>query len=245
MDMNRYQGLGLIELMISLCLSALLLAFLMGHFVFSKRQYHRAGEILANQLELALVEQLIRDSIRSAGFTPCSGLDHLIIRDRRDNPKPISAVKLIPRLPQSLVLSSMDEHYVIGLRQQGPRELLLKGSCSLDKGRAIMISDCFHAEIHRLQSCQKKGQNAVVHLVKPLEFSYPASFYVGAWIEEEFYTAKNQQSEPALFYASPEREELTTNIQGLRGEFKKPWLLLYLFLKDGQKICLETRMRNP
>lgn len=248
--MSRQRGVGLTELMISLCLSTLLMMALIQTYLNSKRHYNQLQASLEQGLELQLVSELIRDSVRSAGFAPCIGMNHVISKDRRGKfAAGLLAMEVGPGKSQSLTLSHMSEDFVTVLKQLSPTRLLLDGWRDVDKKRALVVADCFHAEVHLIADRQKTPEGWVVTLKKSLDFQYSSPFYLGEWLEERFYIEKNSQGKLALFYDASHPEELTDLINGLSSQLvsQKGSTLLRVTLRlaKGGEIVLDTQVRTP
>src|SRR5690242_19280686 len=83
-DMKKQFGFSLSELLISLLLASSIMAMLTQCYLNSKHQYMQAQKILALRFDLQWVSDLLADSIRRAGFTPCLGIEQLTAVDRRN-----------------------------------------------------------------------------------------------------------------------------------------------------------------
>ena len=214
-------------------------------YLNSKRQNTHTQQILEQNFELQLVSELIRDSVRSAGFMPCIGINHLITRDRRGKPGHPVAVDLHPGKHQSFMISRMGEDFATVLKQLAPARLLVDGGRVFDSRHPVVIADCLHAEIHLVASSHKTREGWIVTLTKPLDFNYALPFYFGEWLEERFSVEKNNQGKPALFYDTRHREELTDLIDGLASQQESTLLRITLRLAAGGEIVLETQVRTP
>ncbi|WP_019218206.1 PulJ/GspJ family protein, partial [Legionella tunisiensis] len=83
--MKCERGFGLTEVIITVFLASLIIIVLLQHYLNCKRFYLDAEITLEREFELQLVSDLIRDSVRRAGFTPCININHLQSIDRRSN----------------------------------------------------------------------------------------------------------------------------------------------------------------
>lgn len=203
--MNKQQGISLVELMISLLLSSLLISLLMKHYLISKQQYHQSQMVLEANYEWQLVSSLIRDSIRHAGFTPCIGINHLIIKDRRSfQSTQLKAVRITA--DNHLMISRMSNHFSEA-QLSDSYHLLVDNSVDLPSKASLLIADCLHAEIHSLSRVYSTPKGMMLVLEKPLLFDYVAPLYVGEWMEEHFFIANK-----ALYYANPHPEQLSSLI---------------------------------
>jgi Tfp pilus assembly protein PilW len=59
------------------------MAALIQFYLTSKQHYLQTEKVLEAGFEVQWVMDLLSDSIRRAGFTPCLGLDHLTVVDHR------------------------------------------------------------------------------------------------------------------------------------------------------------------
>ena len=243
----QQKGISLVELMISLFLSSLLMSALMQHYLCLKKQYNHAQQALEQRLELQLVSELIRDSARAAGFAPCLGITRLITKDRRDDLSPLAAITVKDK-PESLKLARMDDNFLVLLKQISPTRLLLDGKREFDARYPVVIADCFHAEVHLISHSEKTSLGVLVTLKKPLSYDYTAPVYLGEWLEERFLIEKNNQGEPALFYDTSQREELTTHINYLSARLAqhkgRSFLSVTLGVVNDDPIVLETNVRT-
>jgi len=242
------QGISLTELLISLFLSCLLMSALMQHYLCVKRQYTRTQHALEQVLELQLVSELLRDSVRAAGFTPCLGVEHLITRDRRNEQANLTSIA-IDSMPSTLKIARMNDDFLPIIRQVSPTQLLLNGQHAVDVRYPVVIADCFHAEVQTVSRSEKTSAGLLVTLKKPLFYHYFSPFYFGEWLEEQFYIAKNHRGESALFYGTTRREELTTHVNYLSARLSKfkgaTLVAVTLGVVDASSILLETRVRTP
>lgn len=243
--MSRQYGVSLTELMISLCLSSLLMMALIQTWLTGNRQYNQSQVVLEQGFELQLVNELIRDSVRLAGFTPCIGITHLITKDRRDKPQRLVAVGFESGNSHSITLARMGGDFVNVVKQIGPSRLLVDGGHSFNIGNAIVIADCFHAEVHVVADSQKTPRGWIVTLEKPLDFDYSLPFYLGEWLEERFYIQKNREGKSALYYGTIHREELTDLINDLSIQQQSSLVRITLRLTKGGDIILDTQVRTP
>lgn len=243
--MSRQYGVSLTELMISLCLSSLLMMALIQTWLTGNRHYNQSQIILEQGFELQLVNELIRDSVRLAGFMPCIGITHLIAKDRRDKPHPLVAVDLISDNSHSITLARMGEDFVNVLQQIGPSRLLVDKGHSFNIGNAIVIADCYHAEVHVVADSKKTPRGWIVSLEKPLDFDYILPFHLGEWLEERFFIQKNREGKSALYYGTNHTEELTDQVNDLSIQLQSSLVRITLSLAKGGNVVLNTQVRAP
>lgn len=242
---SKQRGVSLTELMISLCLSSLLMMALIQTYMSGKRQYMHSQQVIEQGFELQLVSELMRESVRSAGFAPCIGINHLMTKDHRGRPERLAAIKFGVGNSHSVTFARMGEDYARVLKQISPNRLLVEGRHAFDTRHPVVIADCFHAEVHFVASSQKMPEGRVVTLTKPLAFNYSLPCSLGEWLEERFYIEKNNQGKPALFYDTYHREELTDLVDGLSNRLEHSLLHTTLKLAKGGELVLDTRIRTP
>jgi hypothetical protein len=213
--MKRHSGMGLIELLITLLLGSIIVASLIQLYLSSKRYANDVEHLLAAQFDLRWVDDLVRQSIRHAGFTPCLGIDDLEVRDSRLPTKKIAAIQLQQRPLQSLQINHMNEVFTQIIDSPSSTQLQVADSIFFKTQRPILIADCEHAEIQQLAAVTPLAQGSLLTLRKPLIFSYAAGAYVGEWLEERWFIKNHPQRGRALYYQATQSEELTPLIQSV------------------------------
>mgnify|MGYP000644394327 CR=1 FL=1 len=245
--MRRQEGISLVEILIGLFLTTLLIAVMMQLYLANKRQYNQVQTLLEQSFELHAVMDLIRDSVRKAGFTPCIGLNALETLEGRSNQVRLKAVELSGDKSQELVIKRMSDHFTTVIEAISPAELLVKPELSLRSQQRLLFADCFHAEVAEVLQVQKMGRGVLLKLIRPLSFKYIAPIYLGEWLEEKFFMQKNKQGYPALYYQLNHAEELTSQVKkmsiALRANQGKTLVKMSLGLDKEQKLDLETQVR--
>jgi hypothetical protein len=235
--MKRYLGFSLTELLIGLFLASFIMNALVQFYIANKRQYLKAESALSTQFDLFLVSDLLSNSIRRAGFTPCVGVDHLRVIDRRDLEKQIFGIAVENQSKSRILVNRMNESYVKVISIVGQSELMISNEISLNEHLPIMIADCEHAEIHNISSSKKIGRQVLITLTKPLIYSYEDSAYVGEWLEEQWFIKRNSKGDNSLFYKLLQTEELSAVIHSMKVKMKevnhKKALEIFMDLKEG------------
>lgn len=212
--MKKQIGLSLSELLISLFLASLLSTILMQAYLLNKRHYFTLQQALAENFDLLWVEDLLKDSIRRAGFTPCVGVEQLQSIDRRTIKKKFSG-KNIEIKNQELQINRMDEHFGRLVSVLSKQEIVVSAELSLRVGQSLLMADCQHAEVHQIIQKKKLPQGFLLTLDTPVFFTYPSLSYVGQWLEERWFIKKNQEGIDALYYQQAHSEELTPLIHSM------------------------------
>lgn len=213
--MNKQAGMSLSEVLVSLFLSSIIFASLMQFYCNSKDHYLKAEKILAEELDLKWVSELLSDSIRRAGFTPCIGLDQLAVIDTRPHTPSIHGLKIEMSSPQIIQINRMSEYFSKVVSVQNTRHLITSDPVLVHKKHPLLIADCDHAEIHQIDSMVPHAEGFLIILKKPLQFNYSASTYVGEYIEEQWFIKKNIEGGSGLYYRSFQTEELTPLVKSL------------------------------
>ncbi|WP_419420424.1 PilW family protein [Legionella sp. D16C41] len=208
--MITQRGVGLIELMISLFLFCLLIAIATQFYLMSKRHYLTTEKDLTQAVDMQLVNQLIRDSIRAAGFTPCLNMNYLIMQDGREGTSAL--LKAIEIKENSLTIRRMSDDFFTVKRQFDSQHLLIPDTKDLAKGDIVLIADCVYGEIHELDSIEYTSSGLLIGLKKPLSFTYMAPMYIGSWLQEQFFIKTDKQNIKNLFYKINHAEQLTSVI---------------------------------
>ncbi len=240
--MRKSHGFSLIEVAVSLFAASLLITLIMQQFLLSKRQYTLMQSRLEQTFELAELSELIRHSIRQAGFTPCSGISSLQTIDKR-NGKTLTALGK----EKELKINRMSEHFSTVLKQVDPNQFLVKTDRSYEKDQPVLIADCYHAEVQEIMQARRTSEGTIINLKKPLEFQYESPIYFGEWIEESFFIKKNNQGNNALFYQRHHVDELSSFVDNLGIDLKiskgKTLVEATLETKLLQKIKIITEVR--
>lgn len=247
--MNNQCGVGLAELLIALLLASFTTITLMRHYLNTKQQYHHTQTSLEQSIELQLVTDMIRDSARRAGFTPCLGIEHLISLDRRGDQKNLVAIQVGKEGASSLHINRMSEHFSTVSKIVGSVELLTTNNQTMHRNQAILVADCYHAEIHTISRLSRMGSGKKITLTHPLAFVYHPPIYVGAWLEETYFIqSKDQDTQTLYYHRNHHSEELTTVVHGLSSRVEKhrgrTLLHVTLHLDNAHPLEIETMART-
>lgn len=213
--MNKQSGFGLSEILISLFLASIILTSLTQLYLNNKRLYIESQKILEVNFEIQWVSDLLTDSIRKAGFTPCLGIDQLQTIDRRQSGNPLWEIKSEQGAGQSIQINRMSETFAEHVYFQSPSELYISDPVELNEHRSLIISDCEHAEVHHILKVDKLAQGQLVTLSKPLMYSYTNTAYAGEWLEERWIVKRNSHGINTLHYQLIQTEEISSLIHSL------------------------------
>lgn len=242
--MNQSKGFGLTELLVGLFLASLLFVLLSQCYLNTKRQYQEAEAILTTQLDLQWVTDLLANSIRRAGFTPCVSVDNLTTMDSRQFGTRLVGVHIQKQPHTVLQVNRMHEEFVALMDILSPTRIVVADSSLLNPHRPILIADCEHAEVHSILLLEKTTAGQVIVLTKPLLFTYGPSTYAGEWIEESWFIKANRSGIQALYYHNAQTEELTPLIHEMAITIKDKHIALHLGLDHGVEQLIKARVRG-
>ena len=246
--MTKQKGIGLSELLIALFLASFIMMALMRHYLNTKQHYRHVQTAAEQSIELQLVTELIRDSSRRAGFTPCLGIDHLKTIDQRHDHKKLVALEVGPDGATSLQVNRMSEQFNTVKKIVDATHLIMAASQMLHPDQSLMIADCYHAEVQTISQIKYAATEQTVTLTKPLAFAYHAPIYSGAWLEETYFIRQQRGHEATLFYHLQHTEELTTVIHSLSAHIEtyqgRKLVQIHLGLDNAHQLDLETMVRQ-
>lgn len=211
--MRKQKGFNVTEVLISLLLVSVLMTLLLQFYVSSKRQFIEVEKILDNEFDVRFVMELLKDSIRRAGFTPCLALDQLETLDFKGHSEQLFGIEI---KEQSMQINRMYEYFSKLVTIQDPTHIIVEHAAMFHQHNSLIIADCHHAEIHELVAVEKQESSVRLTLKEPLAFTYPAQAYVGKLIQERFFIKKNGAGDEALYYHLNQTEELTKAIHSLQ-----------------------------
>lgn len=210
--MKTQAGISLTEVLISLFLTSVIVTTLCQLYLGCKRQYLEIEKILTARFDVQWVSDLLSDSIRRAGFTPCLGIEHLQVIDRRNRQNKIHALQISNQPNQFIQVNRMNEHFTKIVKVEGATRILVQNPVSFHKRRPVLVADCEHAEVQELFDIEHHADNSLITLNKPLVFSYDSSAYIGEYLEEKWFIKNNANDEATLHYHLVQTEEVTSLI---------------------------------
>jgi prepilin-type N-terminal cleavage/methylation domain-containing protein len=204
---RKQHGFGILELFISLMLSCLLISGLIQQYIQIKRQVIFVEKQISTEDDLELISQLMRTSIRKAGFTPCSAINNLTAFDSRSSRNNLLAVEA---RHDEINISRMSDNFTSNFSYTNSKEIMLLKNFTTKKIRQLMIADCYHAEVQNIDVVKNDSHGILVRFHKPLKFSYKPPIYIGEWVEESFFIKTNQRGIKSLYYKSHHTDELSS-----------------------------------
>jgi len=235
--MIKQWGMSLVELMVSLFLSCLIMTVILEHYLNCKRQFIETQDLLERNADLQIISEMIRDSSRLAGFTPCISIDRL-----NTGVAQLQAIKTDFGARHALVINRMNEHFSEVIQILSPSSLLVNRLTVFD-GHLLLIADCFHAEVLKITAMQPTPAGLHIMIERPMIFTYNNPVYIGEWLEEQFFIEKNSRGQLSLFYYNRHADELTEQINTLSAVSKGSLLEVSLGVKGKKPLLIATRVR--
>lgn len=232
--MKKMYGFSLTELLISLCLSALILLMLTRAYLSTKLQFDSNQRQIANQVDVAWVIAVMADSVRRSGFSPCGLVSRL-----KTSTRPILGLAVQHEVNDILTTGRMSEFFVEIDQIDNAQRLVMSPLWAINSRHPVMITDCYHAELNYVSRV-----GGVWALKKPLAFDYHHPVYLGTWIEERWFIKKNSQKKLALYYGTGKVEELTAAVESLKIVELQNMLLIKLGVPLGAPKEFVVRVRN-
>lgn len=240
----KQTGISLTELLVGLLLSSFIMLSLAQTYLGCKKHFNSIEAQLAEAFDIEWTSALLRESIRQAGFTPCSSLDNL-----QHNQDILPAIKIENFPKQSLSLRRMTMYFNKVIEFQSSTQLIVSKGNNIHANQKIIIADCYHAEINTAEEIRQIGQAQHIRLQRPLAYDYLGTAYLGEWIDEKWFIKSNKLKQNSLYYQQGSHsEELSSLIHSLDlREYKngsKRLLRIKLGLDKGRHQELVVGLRN-
>ncbi len=242
--MRMQQGTSLAEMLVALVSSSVLILTLMNQYLGVKRHYQRVEHGLETAMDVQLVYDLMRDSIRQAGFTPCIGVDYLTSIDTRNRRQGLASIEMQSEDGAGFQISHMNTRYGLLTSQLSQTSWIAKHDMSYLRHASVLISDCYHAEVHTIDDIRLVNGHSEITLGQPMVYDYVPPIYIGEWLEEGFFVRQG-----ALFYSLRHVGKLSQAINdgsvSLSQHNGKRFVHIELALEKREKtIQLDTMLRN-
>lgn len=208
---STQNGVGLLEIMVSLFLASLIMTGLIQHYISTKQHYAYLESVLDDATELQLAIDYLRNSIHQAGFTPCLSINQLMTLDNRDIYKPLIAIDLRQGTRPILQINRMSAYFDTITSFTSASEIVTSHITSLHPLHPIVIADCHHAEVHTIREISHTKTMQFITLNSPLVYQYEEPIYIGEWVEEQFFV----RNTGGLFYYRHHTDELTRHVTSI------------------------------
>lgn len=242
MKFFKQSGLSLPEIMVALVSSSVLMTTLMSQYIGVKQHYKHSESMLEKALDVQLVVDIMRDSIRQAGFTPCLGVEHLSTIDMRTDKHGLTAIDLHSGDAPGFQVNHMSNQYGVFIKQLSLSNLIVSKEAVLSLQHPVIVADCYHAEVHRIQHLRSVSGNWEVGLSRPIFYDYQPPIYIGEWLEERFFMQSG-----TLFYGVGHADALSSVVNGVSAAFNsghgKRLLHVALALEKGRSVDIDTMVR--
>lgn len=235
----KCSGLSLVELLIGLLISSVIFLSLMQVYLSGKRQYQAIQKQLTVAFEVEKIALWMRDSIARAGFTPCLGIENLVVDDRRNSHNRPKALVIEDKV---LHINRMSHYFERVLSVQSPTKLLVTSNSPIKLNHPLLLADCTHAEIHMPQNVIKTSQGQQIILKRPMIHSFNEKTYAGKWIEEKWSVPTEDKG--LYYHALKHKEAISSYVLGLLAKREASLVTVILMLKNKKEHKLVVRVRG-
>lgn len=230
----KSRGNSLIELLICLLIASLMLSGLVQAYWTHKKSTQQGEQEINRSLDSSWISALMRQDLQTAGFVPCQRLQQLEAIDlREDYARPVQAIEVSMNPLASIQINSMGPDYLTWLNRLEGQQLVIKGVSNWQKRDALIIADCLHAEVHRIDQLLTRHGQIAIQLHRPINQVFLPPVFIGIWQEKRWSVRPQPEGRGALYYGSPaHQEEISAMINRLqiRWRQKKPKALIELDL---------------
>lgn len=241
--MKLQRGISLVEMLVALVSSSMLILTLMNQYLGVKQHYQHAEHELESAMDIQLVYDLIRDSVRQAGFTPCQGIDYLTSVDARNRQSDLVSIDIQPGDRKGIQINHMTSRFGLLTSQLSQTTWTAKRDMSYLRNVPVLVSDCYHAEVHTIDSIRMANGHSVITLKQPMIYDYVPPVYIGEWLEERFFVRSR-----SLFYSLHHADELSKAVNdwsiSLAAHDGKRFVHIELALENNKMVQLDTMLRN-
>ena len=172
--------------MLVLFISSAMIMVLLNQVILTKKQEQMTTHALAKAYDLNMVSELMKTSIRQAGYTPCAAIGQLIGYDHTSSGAIPDAVTVDVPSHDGFTVYHMGAPLVHVLEIIPPSQIRLIPRHVFSKEDTLLIADCFHAEVVDLSSVRSDRGDTLLTLKHHLKFSYTPPTYIGLWQSRHF-----------------------------------------------------------
>jgi len=226
--MRKLQGFSLTEILISLTITGFLLSTLLYQYSSVRRHYEKNRVHIEDAQDLFLSMDLMRMSLRQAGFTPCGNVTRL-------NPS-LKALIINPDALHGFRVQRMSAE-VTQFSSWSSKQGTLMEKAHFNTGDLVLVSDCLHAELHTVARVSRRK----VVLRESLGYAPHFPLWIGLWIQESFYIRPGKMG---LMMKSTRADCLAKALVDLDVALQFPLITVQLHPSYGDVLMLQTRMRN-
>ena len=220
--MKKNSGFSLIEIMFCIFFGSLIILDLMQQYSNVYRQNKILEKRLLQSLDLQLVSELIRNSLREAGFTPCGNLDKLEKVGDSD-------LETIQISTNAIEITRMGSDYHEFSSINDAMQFLDKFS----PNKKYLLTDCYHVALFE-NDFKDKG-------FEYIQNNYVSPIYVGEFIHEKYWIKELN----SLYYKFKHSERVTDNIKGILANLlDDDYVQVKLILMNDSVYELLVRIRS-
>lgn len=200
--MNKSHGFSLIEMMVALTLSLMLLAGVVHFYTVQRSQHQLQLAMSESQQNAELAMQLLISTIQKAGFIGCRHVDqdshiHNHLAETGVN----LSLDTVIRAKQthdgaSLSLMFVDDIGDVISNMETKQALWLSPYPYLGKHSVLVISDCEHADVVKLDHWTKKADKQHVYFTPMIAARYHTYDTVGRLYREQFFVGPTSDRYP-------------------------------------------------
>lgn len=201
------------EVMIGLLLASFLLTALIKQYLRVKHQSSRFIQNIEQQMDTQMVIDLIRRSIRHAGYTPCRPINQLTTASSIEEFSKIRAITIDEKNNHYVDIQRMANRYAVVSHIKNIQQVSVKKKF-FHEGQVVAVTDCFHAEIMKIAHIVNDNHYQLITFSNSLQFSYPRTAYIGEWLKESYFIGQSTNQKASLFYKGKRSEALSHSIHG-------------------------------
>lgn len=215
-QVEKQSGFGLVELLVSFIIGLLVMQILFDQYLQTKKQFIQIQSELEASFDLQMIDDLMRQSTRSAGFTPCLNINRLKTIDRRNGNENLISIAINSTIYPKLQINRMNDDFTLVKKIISPTQILIETNQRLNTKHPVLIADCYSAEVHNIKSMTATSEGQLLELKKPIAFEYKFPMYLGEWVEETFFIQKGVLGQNSLFYKAERIDELSSMVKQMQ-----------------------------
>lgn len=188
---QKIKGIILIELMISICISLVIICLLTEIYTLMQSNTHRQQSLRDIQHQAANIKQILSSDIGMAGYIGCA---------RLTNQFPLALAGLM-NLKNPIQVNAHDvttvhasESHASLLKDMSNRtSLLIRREFVVKPRDVLIISDCAHAEIFTVASISVIDGNIKITPQQPLQYHFLQNSEIAKLIVNTYYIARSKR----------------------------------------------------
>tara|TARA_R110000868_G_scaffold177378_6_gene415791 strand:- start:540 stop:1289 length:750 start_codon:yes stop_codon:yes gene_type:complete len=185
-------GMTLLEVMLAASLSLMLIGSLTTIYIRMSKIAHWQQSLLVHHRAAFSVMSLLKDEIALSGNYGCSTLNDNRNREAdrptdmtMPHPLEVTDTSLTVRY-QSLPVNVLQDH------AKNTKKLIVEALVKFHQGQLLLIADCRHKEIVKVNSAKVHGHVQVVSIEVPLRYAYQRHAELGELVEHQYSIEKEK-----------------------------------------------------